>query len=67
MQDLNLTPATVIILLVILACVVLAVRRLVRRGLCDCNDHCEAKKHCHGADSCSVANKMIKDMEKSLK
>lgn len=40
MQDLALNLPTVIILAVIAALAVLAVRRMTRRGLCDCGDHC---------------------------
>lgn len=50
MQELTWSPATVVLLLVIIAGIVLAVRRLFRRGLCDCNDHCgdEGCAGCHG-------------------
>ena len=40
MQELSLNFPTVVILLVILALAVLAIRRMTRRGLCDCGDHC---------------------------
>ena len=36
MQELSLNFPTVVILLVILALAVLAIRRMTRRGLCDC-------------------------------
>lgn len=39
MLPLEISPATVIIGLVIAVLAVLAVRRLVRRGTCDCHDH----------------------------
>ena len=41
MQELGLNLPTVIILVVIAALAVLAIRRMTRRGLCDCGDHCE--------------------------
>lgn len=57
-----MTVTTLILLLVILACAILAVRRLWKRGLCDCNDACEggcagcskgcASKGCEAAASC---------------
>ena len=49
MQDLSLTPSTVVILLVIAALAVLAVRRMLRKGLCDC--HSDAG--CSGCSGCS--------------
>ena len=39
MQELGLNLPTVIILVVIAALAVLAIRRMTRRGLCDCGDH----------------------------
>lgn len=50
MQELALTPATVVLLLVIVGCAVLAVRRLLHRGLCDCDDHCSGCEGCQGAE-----------------
>ena len=44
MQELSLNFPTVVILLVILALAVLAIRRMTRRGLCDCGDHCGDEK-----------------------
>lgn len=41
MQDLMLNPVTLALLLALAACAALAVRRLLRRGLCDCGDQCE--------------------------
>ena len=38
MQELSLNFPTVVILLVILALAVLAIRRMTRRGLCDCGE-----------------------------
>ena len=58
MQDLALNLPTVVILAVIAALAVLAVRRMTRRGLCDCGDHCgdgrgaAARSGCAG---CSAA------------
>jgi hypothetical protein len=63
MQDLALNVPTVIILLVIAALAVLAVRRMVRKGLCDCGgkDEDGSCDCCHG---CSAANTMVESMNK---
>ena len=51
MQELSLNFPTVVILLVILALAVLAIRRMTRRGLCDCGDHCgDGEGGCAGCD-----------------
>lgn len=49
MLELEFTPSTVIILLVIAALAFLAVRRLVRKGMCDCHDD----KGCSGCSGCA--------------
>lgn len=77
MEELTMTPATVILLIVILACVVLAVHRLVKRGMCDCSDHCEGCGHkSKGAASdasapsscacCQAADDMVKKMNDNI-
>lgn len=71
MQDIQLTPTTVLLLIAIAAWVIWAVRRLFRKGMCDCTDHCEGcskgasgKKGC---SSCTVAEDMVKHLkQKSL-
>lgn len=81
MQELTITPSTVILLLVILALAALAVRRLFKRGMCDCGDHCEGCSHRKGAPSggafagtgtsggacahCSAADDMVKRMREA--
>ena len=56
MQPLVITPATIILLAIIAVCAFLAIRRLVRRGMCDCH---ESKKGssagCAGCSHCSMA------------
>ena len=68
MQELSLNFPTVVILLVILALAVLAIRRMTRRGLCDCGDHCgdAGCSGCHGGCSCSAADKMVADLDAAL-
>lgn len=58
----ELTPATVVLGLVIVALAVLAVRRLVQRGTCDCRDHCDG-----GCAGCGAVDKMVSDMEHAAK
>lgn len=64
MQELAMTPSTVVLLVVIAALAVLAVRRLLIRGACDCNDHCGGS--CHSMKSgcgCGAVEDMMKNME----
>lgn len=69
MQDLVMTPGTLLALAVIVAWAVWAVRRMTTRGLCDCGDHC-GDGGCGSGCSCSgcgAAEKMVADMSSSLK
>ncbi len=64
MQEIVMSPATLLVLLAIVAGAVLAVRRLVRRGLCDCDDHrgegCRGCRGCPGdASSCPAADSLV--------
>ena len=52
MQELSLNLPTVVILLAIVALAVLAIRRMTRRGLCDCGDHCGDEGGCAGCSHC---------------
>lgn len=63
MQPLELNVSTVVVLVVIASLVVLALRRMLRRGLCDCDDRCGDG----GCSKCGAADKMVKDMEKAAK
>lgn len=60
---LELTPSTAIVGLLVVAAMAWAVRRIVRRGLCDCKDHCGSASctRCHAVD------RMVKEMEKAAK
>lgn len=56
LQELSLNFPTVVIVLVILALAVLAIRRMTRRGLCDCGDHCgDGEGGCAGCSHCASA------------
>ena len=69
-QDLVMTPATIVVALVIAALAFLAIRRLVRRGMCDCGDHCDGcskKKGSNACKTCSAAESMAARMEKEVK
>lgn len=72
LEELTLTPSTIIIIALIVICVFFAIRRLVRKGLCDCHDGCDgcskAKKKGESAacSHCNAADAMVANMEKSL-
>lgn len=66
MQDLGLNVSTVILLIIILALAVLAIRRMTRRGLCDCGGDCDGGS-CHGCSSCSAVDDMVKSMDEAAK
>lgn len=52
MQELTLNLPTVAVLLVIAALAFLALRRMMRRGLCDCGDHDAEHGGCAGCAGC---------------
>ena len=80
MLPLEISPATVVVGLVIVALAALAVRRLVRRGTCDCHGHgggpakaggpakggCAAGG-CAGCAGCGAADALIADLERAAK
>ncbi len=64
MQELTMTPATVVFLIQRAACAVWAVCRLCFRGLCDCHGDKKSKKGesgcstcsaCHGCSTCNIS------------
>lgn len=68
--SLDMTPATVVVGLVVAALAVLAVRRLMKRGICDCHDHCGDKPAgggCAGCSGCGAVDAMVADMERAAK
>ena len=80
LQEITLTPATVVIVLAVLVWAAWAVRRLVGRGMCDCGDKCggcsrkgavggKGAKSDKGGTPCShcgAARDMVARMEASL-
>lgn len=66
-----MTPATVVIVLAVLAWAAWAVRRLFRRGMCDCGDKCDGcSSKGTGSSACShcgAAEDMVARMESSLR
>ncbi len=72
LQEIAITPSTIIIVALILVGAVFAVRRIVLRGLCDCGDGCDGCKGCshtkggHQCKACSVTGDMLKNIDKSL-
>ena len=66
-----MTPATVVIVLAVLAWAAWAVRRLLDRGMCDCGDKCDGCSS-NGSKSsacshCGAAEDMVARMESSLR
>lgn len=64
MQELTWNLPTVILLGIIIVLAVLAVRRMRRRGLCDCGDHC-GDESCEGCAGCTAAKTMVKSMDEA--
>lgn len=64
MAELEITPATIAIALVIIALVAFAIHRLRSKGLCDCK---ECNHESGGCPGCNSVEKMIADMEKATK
>lgn len=69
MAPLDISPATIILVLVIAALAALAVRRLMKRGTCDCHDHGgdSTKGGCAGCAGCGAVDTMVADMERAAK
>ncbi len=65
MQELILNGPTIVILIAIAALAALSVRRMTRRGLCDCGDRCEGG--CHGCSGCAAAESMTAAMEEAAR
>ena len=61
MLGLEFTPSTVVVALVVLALVFLAVRRMMRNGMCDCHKGDSAHGGCAGG---CAADRMVADMQK---
>ena len=59
----EITPSTVVLGLLIVAAMVWAVRRITKRGLCDCKDRCGSGS----CSSCGAVDRMVKDMERAAK
>lgn len=64
MLGLEFTPSTVVVALVVLALVFLAVRRMMRNGMCDCHKGDSAHGGCGGCSGCGAADRMVADMQK---
>lgn len=69
MVPLEITPATVAVGCVIIAFAGFAIRRLMRRGACDCHDHGagDSSGGCAGCSGCGAADRMLADMESAAK
>lgn len=68
MLGLEFTPSTVVVSLVVLALAFLAVRRMMRNGVCDChkgdNAHGGCAGGCGGCSGCGSVDRMVADMQK---
>lgn len=71
MLAMEITPATVILGLIVAALAFLAIRRLVRNGTCDCHkDDAHSgscASGCGGCAGCSTVDKMVADMQQGSK
>lgn len=65
--EMQITPATVVLGLLLVALVVLAIRRLRNKGLCDHKDSCEFSSKKGGCSGCSSASKMLEKIEEDMK
>ena len=64
MMAIEINAATIIVGIIVIALVLLAIRRLRTKGLCDCKDCPQQSSGCKG---CSSVDKMLADMEQSSK
>ena len=70
MAPLDMNFSTAVVLLILAVLVVLAVRRMIGRGLCDSGgscDGCHDGAHDGGCPTCSAVDKMVADMERAAK
>ena len=71
LQEITMSPATLLVIAAIIAWIVWAVRRLIGKGLCDCHDACDGcskrmtskRQEC---PHCDAVESMILNMEASL-
>lgn len=66
MLSLDMNPATIVIGLLLVAGMVLAVRRLMKRGTCDCRGQSDAtakRSGCAGCAGCGAVDSMVANME----
>ncbi len=72
LQELTITPSTIVIVALVLVGAFFAVRRIVRRGLCDCGDGCDScdacshKKGSRSCKTCAAADEMVKNIDKAV-
>ena len=65
MAPLDLNFSSLVVLLAVAALAFLAVRRIVRRGLCDSGGTCDSCEKAGGCSSGSAVDKMVADMERA--
>ena len=68
MFGLEFTPSTVFVAIVVATLMFLAVRRMMRSGMCDCHKgddgHGGCAGGCAGCSGCGAADRMVADMQK---
>lgn len=67
MAPLDINASTIVVLLILGVLAFLAVRRIVRRGLCDSGGSCDSCGRSGGCSSCGAVDKMLADMERAAK
>ncbi len=73
-MGLTWTPSTVVVALVIAVLAVLALHRMITRGLCDCHDHCGDSSSkssgcgcsCTSCAGCASVDKMVENVNRNL-
>ena len=67
METISINFSTAVVALIVAFLAFLAVRRIVRRGLCDSGGTCDkCANGSGGCSSCSAVDKMVADMQRTV-